>query len=169
MQDGEKCVELNASWGKGYSRKGAALHALGRLEDAEAAFDAGLAVDPSNAALKDGLAEVQAAQRRAAPASAGAGFPGGNPFGGNIIGRLAANPKFVPYLADPSFVGEEFAESFALCWSSLLRPDAPELCSQDQASREQSQRALVCAGWHDGWWWTWRRPGPAHARGRRLP
>jgi tetratricopeptide (TPR) repeat protein len=65
LEDGARCVELKSDWGKGYSRKGAALHSLGRLEEAASVFEAGLAVDPGNEALKQGLAEVHAAEARA--------------------------------------------------------------------------------------------------------
>jgi len=34
LEDANKTVELNPSWGKGYSRKGTALHGLGDLGSA---------------------------------------------------------------------------------------------------------------------------------------
>ncbi len=66
LADGTKCVELKPNWGKGYSRKGAALHSLGRLEEASEVFEAGLIAEPGNEALKQGLSEVHAAQAREA-------------------------------------------------------------------------------------------------------
>lgn len=36
----------------------------------------------------------------------GGGNPLANAFGPNMMARLAAEPKFVPYLADPSFVAK---------------------------------------------------------------
>ena len=45
---------------KGYSRKGAALFQLQRLDDAESAYKDGLMKSPDNATLKSSLAEVKA-------------------------------------------------------------------------------------------------------------
>ncbi len=45
---------------QGYSRKGAALFQLGRLEEAETAYKDGLMKDSSNSMLKTGLEEVKA-------------------------------------------------------------------------------------------------------------
>eukprot|EP00922_Rhytidocystis_sp_ex-Travisia-forbesii_P039410 GHVS01058597.1.p1 GENE.GHVS01058597.1~~GHVS01058597.1.p1 ORF type:complete len:572 (-),score=92.44 GHVS01058597.1:60-1775(-) len=59
LQDAEMCVKLNYKWPKGYSRMGLALHNLGRHEEAEKAYDNGLKIDPENAALKEGLKNVQ--------------------------------------------------------------------------------------------------------------
>jgi tetratricopeptide (TPR) repeat protein len=41
LKDAEQCVTLDATWAKGYGRKGAALFALARLEDALAAYKHG--------------------------------------------------------------------------------------------------------------------------------
>ena len=68
LADGEACVKLNAGWGKGYSRVGAALFKLGRLEDAMKAYKDGLAVERS-AALAEGLEEVEAALAAPQPLS----------------------------------------------------------------------------------------------------
>ena len=52
LGDGEKCIELKPDWGKGYHRKGTALHGLGKLEDSVHAFEDGLKVDPTNAQMQ---------------------------------------------------------------------------------------------------------------------
>ena len=49
LADGEKCVELKSDWGKGYYRKGHAQQAMGDLEGAMEAYEAGLKLDPGNA------------------------------------------------------------------------------------------------------------------------
>lgn len=58
LEDAEKTVQLKPDWGKGYSRQGAALAYLGQIDEAIAAYEKGLSVDPNNAQLRDGLAEV---------------------------------------------------------------------------------------------------------------
>ena len=52
LKDGEKCIELKPDWGKGYHRKGAALHKLGKFEDSMGAYAKGLEIDPNNAAMR---------------------------------------------------------------------------------------------------------------------
>ena len=102
LQDGEKCVELSPAWPKGHGRKGAALHALRRYDDATAAYNAGLTVAPDDAGLKSGLAEVQKAMT-AKPVFGGGGG-GGGLFGPQLLSKLAGHPKFGPKLADPTFM-----------------------------------------------------------------
>lgn len=91
LSDAEKCVELREDFGKGWGRVGAANFALRKYEDAKIAYAKGLKVDPSNDSLKQGLEEVKAAESRSMNAM--------NPFGPDMIGRLASNPKFAAYLS----------------------------------------------------------------------
>ena len=42
--DAEKCIGMKADWGKGYARKGAALHGLGQFDASIAAYEEGLKV-----------------------------------------------------------------------------------------------------------------------------
>lgn len=51
LDDGNKCIELKADWGKGFLRKGNALHGLGELQEALVAYEAGLLVEPGNAQM----------------------------------------------------------------------------------------------------------------------
>ena len=44
LTDAEACIAKNASWGKGYGRKGAALHGMGQYESAIKAYEEGLKV-----------------------------------------------------------------------------------------------------------------------------
>ncbi|OWZ06184.1 hypothetical protein PHMEG_00021595, partial [Phytophthora megakarya] len=97
LEDAELCIQTKPDWAKGYSRKGAALHALRRYGDARAAYTDGLKVDPSNAACLSGIDEVKKAQT-----------PMGNPFahafGPDMFGKIATNPRLAPLLGDPAFV-----------------------------------------------------------------
>ncbi|KAI9008317.1 hypothetical protein BC832DRAFT_553737 [Gaertneriomyces semiglobifer] len=95
LEDAEKTVQLKPDWPRGYSRKGAALHGLGELDQAADAYRAGLQVDPNNAALKRSLDEVEAAT---------AANPFGNIFGPEGLARIAKNPKTAHLLSQPDII-----------------------------------------------------------------
>jgi stress-induced-phosphoprotein 1 len=94
LTDAEKCVEINPSWGKGYSRKGLALAYLGRDKDAEECYKAGLNVDSNNQQLKDGLSEVQKKSQNSF-----------NPFGSpEALMKLRNDPRTRDFMNDPTFL-----------------------------------------------------------------
>jgi len=99
LVDGEKCIELKPTWAKGYSRKGAALHAKKQYEEALRVYNEGLIQVPDDAALKSAVTEVTKLieSRNAAPSSGGL-------FGPQLLAKLVGHPKFGPKLADPSFM-----------------------------------------------------------------
>ncbi|KAG9317145.1 putative STI1-Hsp90 cochaperone [Chiua virens] len=103
LDDAEKCISLNPTWGKGYARKGAALHGAHRYAEATAAYEKGLEFEDSPA-LRKGLQEVKDAQAKDTSAGADAlGF--GKLFQDpNLIGKLASNPRTQKHLADPAFI-----------------------------------------------------------------
>jgi L1 cell adhesion molecule like protein len=79
IDDAKECTRLAPSFGKGYSRLGAALVAAGNFAEAISAYAGGIAVDPTNATLTAGLIEAQRAQQQAGGASGGDdddGMPG---------------------------------------------------------------------------------------------
>jgi len=103
LADATKCIEMNGSWGKGYGRKGAALHGMGRFDQAIAAYEKGLDVEPGLAMLTKGLEDA----KREAERDKGAGGMGGlgNVFSSpDVISKIAANPQTAGFLADPSFM-----------------------------------------------------------------
>ena len=61
LHDANKCIELKPDWWKGYSRKGAAEHALQRFDAARATFNEGLRLDPENSSLLQAAEEAYAA------------------------------------------------------------------------------------------------------------
>ena len=89
LADADQCIKLNATWAKGYSRKGAALHALKKYDEAAAVYQAGLAVAPGDAALKAGVADVMKAKGAAQSA---ANNPFAAAFGPDLIPKLAQHP-----------------------------------------------------------------------------
>lgn len=102
LTDANKVIDLNPSWAKGYSRKGAALHAMKDWDSAIEAYEAGLSVAPSDAGLTSGLAEVKKAMESSSRPPAGGGL--GSLFGPQLISKLAGHPKFGPKLGDPAFM-----------------------------------------------------------------
>eukprot|EP01061_Rhynchopus_euleeides_P019548 TRINITY_DN3212_c0_g2_i1.p1 TRINITY_DN3212_c0_g2~~TRINITY_DN3212_c0_g2_i1.p1 ORF type:complete len:543 (+),score=312.26 TRINITY_DN3212_c0_g2_i1:87-1715(+) len=59
LEDAKLCVELKRDWPKGYSRLGAALQGLRKYDEAIAAYNQGLQIDPSNASLQQGIAQAE--------------------------------------------------------------------------------------------------------------
>ncbi|GMF44857.1 unnamed protein product [Phytophthora fragariaefolia] len=100
LADAERCIQTKPDWAKGFSRKGAALHALRRYDEAAAAYSEGLKVDASNAACLSGLEEVKKAEAAAAQSF----NPLANAFGPDMFGKIATNPRLAPLLGDPAFV-----------------------------------------------------------------
>lgn len=99
LADAIRCVEINPSFAKGYSRKGAAYYGLGKLDEALQAYQAGLKVDPSNASLKEEIERIQA--EKAAPAM----NPFANMFNDSMWMKLANNAQTREFLADPTYMG----------------------------------------------------------------
>lgn len=113
-----QCVEINPTWGKGYARKGAALHGDHKYDEAIAAYEEGIAVEDSPA-LQKGLKEVKDAKgellgsklprqnlnpRVESSSKSESADPFGKMFTDPAIwSKLAANPKTAPLLADPAF------------------------------------------------------------------
>ncbi|KAK9536214.1 hypothetical protein VZT92_006020 [Zoarces viviparus] len=60
LQDACQTIKIKPDWGKGYSRKAAALEFLGRLEDAKGTYQEGMRQEPSNQQLKEGLQNIEA-------------------------------------------------------------------------------------------------------------
>lgn len=105
LDDAERVVAIKADWAKGYSRKGAALHGLGRLPDAIEAYEAGLKLDPNNQQMKQSIEELKDQLEFGA-----GGGPGGNPFGDRQIftedvwPKLAMHPSTRGFMGQPDFV-----------------------------------------------------------------
>jgi len=111
LEDAKSTIAIKPDFSKGYSRKGAALHALKRYNDAIAAYEEGLAKFSDDAALKKGLEEVMRDKDGPPRGSGGrfgvSGMPGmTNPFGDQIIQKMMLNPKTRPYLNDKEFMAK---------------------------------------------------------------
>uniref|UniRef100_A0A668ASX9 Stress-induced-phosphoprotein 1 n=1 Tax=Myripristis murdjan TaxID=586833 RepID=A0A668ASX9_9TELE len=95
LQDACQTIKIKPDWGKGYSRKAAALEFLGRLEDAKATYLEGLRQEPSNQQLKEGLQNIEArlAEKKMM-----------NPFAmPNLFEKLESDPRTRELMSDPSY------------------------------------------------------------------
>ncbi|KAK3158587.1 hypothetical protein QOZ80_2AG0139090 [Eleusine coracana subsp. coracana] len=105
LADAEKTVELKPDWAKGYSRLGAANLGLGDAASAVAAYEKGLALDPSNEGLKAGLEDAKKAA--AAPPRRGPSGPDGigKMFQGpELWTKIASDPSTRSFLEQPDFM-----------------------------------------------------------------
>jgi stress-induced-phosphoprotein 1 len=100
LEDATTCVNLAPDFAKGYSRKGAALHALQRYNDSMAAYQEGLKRFPDDAGLQKGLADVQREKEGPVRSSSGGGGMSGL-FGPEMMAQMALDPRLRPYLNDP--------------------------------------------------------------------
>ncbi|KAL5008875.1 hypothetical protein ScPMuIL_014456 [Solemya velum] len=99
LGDADKTISLKSDWGKGYSRKGAALCYLCRYDEAAAAYEEGLQIEPGNKQLSEGLAEAKS--RLTGP---GRSQPVMNPFAmPDVMTKLENNPKTREFLKQPDY------------------------------------------------------------------
>ncbi|CAD2214084.1 stress-inducible protein STI1 [Angomonas deanei] len=61
--DAECCIKVRPDWLKGYFRKGVALQSLGRIDEAQKAFQGALKVEPNNAEVMEKLQQINNAIR----------------------------------------------------------------------------------------------------------
>mmetsp|Transcript_17534 Transcript_17534/g.24729 ORF Transcript_17534/g.24729 Transcript_17534/m.24729 type:complete len:589 (-) Transcript_17534:83-1849(-) len=110
LDDAEACLGLNPSFAKGYSRKGAALHAMKRYNDSIKAYEEGLAKFPGDNGIKSGLESVK--REKDGPKQGAGGRMGGMPpgmgslFGPEMMAKVALDPKTRGYMSDPDFMAK---------------------------------------------------------------
>jgi len=83
LADANRCLDRDPNFLKGYGRKGNALFHLGRLDEAEDAYKAGLAIDSSYELGSSGLADIRAERVRRSKSSSF--FSGGM---GGILSKI---------------------------------------------------------------------------------
>ena len=105
LEDGTACIKAKPDWPKGYNRKGCALHALKKYDEAIATFEEGLKIAPGSALLTGPMKEAMAARDAAASGAAG-GMPGQmpNPFGPDMWAKLQSHPTTAQWMMDPSYI-----------------------------------------------------------------
>ncbi|KAG5437919.1 hypothetical protein PCANB_000265 [Pneumocystis canis] len=108
LKDAIKCIELKPDWAKGWSRKAAALHGKGDLEQAKCAYNKGLEIDPENQQIKTALKALEESISR----DFSKNFDKKDPFSHiamklkdpTFFAKLASNPKTSALLSDLEFM-----------------------------------------------------------------
>lgn len=104
LEDANSCIGLNPDFAKGYSRKGAALHALKRYNDSVSAYEEGLKKFPTDPGLKKGLDDVKREKDNpygTSPAGGGSGL-----FGPQMMAQIALDPRLRHYLQDKDLMAK---------------------------------------------------------------
>lgn len=102
LQDANSCISLNPDFAKGYSRKGAALHALKRYNDSIKAYQDGLDKFPDDKGLMQGLEAAKKARDGPATSATSSGLSG--LFGPEMMAKIALDPKLRGYMKDEDFM-----------------------------------------------------------------
>jgi stress-induced-phosphoprotein 1 len=102
LEDAEKCVQIKPDWPKGFQRKGLALQAQGKLDEAIEAYSKGLELDENNAAIQQSLSQAIGEKQRSEGGMGGMGGPDGM-FGPQAEAKLKQNPRIAKYFEDPLF------------------------------------------------------------------
>ena len=103
LEDANSCLALKPDFTKGYSRKGAALHALKRYNDSIAAYQEGLEKFPNDPGLTKGLEDVKREKENpfGTPGGGGGGAgAAGGLFGPQMMAQMAMDPKLRHFLKD---------------------------------------------------------------------
>lgn len=106
LEDANKCIEINPKWAKGYQRKGLAEYYLDNISDAVDTYKKGLEIEPTNAQLKEALANAEN-QLKGDEGNMG-GFDINamlkNPQALQMMMKLMSNPETKGLFEDPSFM-----------------------------------------------------------------
>ncbi|EPY26571.1 stress-induced-phosphoprotein 1 [Strigomonas culicis] len=98
LDDADKCISIKPEWAKGYVRRGAALHGMRRYDDAEAAYQKGLQMEPENTACKQGVVDVRMAK------ASDARDPVARVFTPDAFRKIQEHPKLSLLLMQPDYV-----------------------------------------------------------------
>ena len=95
LEDASSCISINATWPRGYERKGTALYYLDRFDEAVEAYKEGLKHDPENKGLKNGLEAAEKKMNESVQT---------NHAYLEAMMKLINNPETKDFIQDPAFM-----------------------------------------------------------------
>eukprot|EP00598_Pedospumella_elongata_P006108 CAMPEP_0184974678 /NCGR_PEP_ID=MMETSP1098-20130426/6099_1 /TAXON_ID=89044 /ORGANISM="Spumella elongata, Strain CCAP 955/1" /LENGTH=421 /DNA_ID=CAMNT_0027497293 /DNA_START=20 /DNA_END=1285 /DNA_ORIENTATION=- len=95
LKDGNKCVELDNNWVKGYARKGDALLASKQFTEAYNAYNAGSRIAPNDASMQEKMEQAMRAIRNASDQTSRASAGSSSPFAGVNVPPTPSADKYV--------------------------------------------------------------------------
>ena len=67
LADADRVIAMEATWPKGHSRRGNALHVMGRYAEARTSYEEALRLDPTNSQVISSLKDVEKEIEKQAP------------------------------------------------------------------------------------------------------
>lgn len=153
LADANRCIQKDAKFVKGYSRKAKAYFDQGDFNNAEAAYKEGLTIEPGNKACTDGLAEIKAAKGRkgGSSGSRSGGGGGGMASGGiqgmiqQVVEKLKSGGRMQTYaIVMVCYFG--FTQLTARNKAPTTTTDDPTVTSRPMDSAEDDEMVQVTAG-----------------------
>jgi stress-induced-phosphoprotein 1 len=104
LKDADKTVELNPSWARGYSRKGAALHGLAMFDEAITAYKKGLELEPGSASFTTAISEAEKAKQAEKVDSNQIFNQFAAFFSEPMMSLMRSNPQVASFINDSNFL-----------------------------------------------------------------
>jgi small glutamine-rich tetratricopeptide repeat-containing protein alpha len=107
VQDCERAIVVDPGYVKAYSRLGFALYQQGKTQESVDAYGKGLALDPNNTTMKQGMENAQ--HKLSTPAQGAGGAPDlssmmGDPALSGLMGSLGGNPNVAAMMQNPAMM-----------------------------------------------------------------
>ena len=95
LRDSNKCIEIDSTWSKGYTRKGDALFSSKQYTEAYNAYNAGLRISPNDSTLTEKSEQAMRAIRNASNSNASSSYTSSSTPSSGRSNTLSASASLV--------------------------------------------------------------------------